>query len=68
MSKTATVKVSDLIGRQEAAEILGVVPQHINNLLHRKPSFPRPLVTLRSGMIFSRAEIEAWARGRELLK
>lgn len=59
---TRTVKTSDLIGRLEAADILGVTPPRVNQLLRIHDTFPRPLVKLRAGMIFSRAEVEAWKK------
>lgn len=66
MSTTTTeqraVLVSDLIGRLEAAEIVGVHATQINRLLRRRSDFPRPLAHLSGALIFSRAEVEAWAK------
>lgn len=53
----------DLVGAAEIAERLGLaVPQTVHDWRRRYDSFPRPVAELRMGMIWSWAEVLAWAR------
>lgn len=52
-----------LAGRAEAAEILGVSPQRVNQLRDEHADFPRPVDDLKSGPVWDRAELEAFNRG-----
>ena len=51
--------VPDLVGTQEAAEILGKTPNAISSLRNKGHSFPAPIVTLACGPIWLREDIEA---------
>jgi hypothetical protein len=56
-----------LAGVREAAELLGVKPQRVRQLVAR-PDFPRPVETLRMGPVFMRHQLEEflsrWTRRR----
>jgi predicted DNA-binding transcriptional regulator AlpA len=54
----------DLVGLSEAAAILGVSRQRLWNwTADPKKHFPRPIVTLKSGPIFVREQVEQWKTG-----
>lgn len=53
-----------LVGVQEAAEILEVTKQRVNELALRSKSFPRPVTRLASGRVWSRSAIEAFKQNR----
>jgi predicted DNA-binding transcriptional regulator AlpA len=50
-----------LMGVAEIAELLGISTQRVDQLA-RQPAFPRPVVELKAGRIWRRADVEAWAR------
>lgn len=50
-----------LVGLAEIAELLGVTKQVIANWRSRKPDFPQPVVTLKSGPVWEFESIESWA-------
>jgi predicted DNA-binding transcriptional regulator AlpA len=50
-----------LVGSAEIADMLGVSRQYVDRLT-RAPHFPEPQVELASGRIWSREEVEDWAR------
>lgn len=55
----------DLAGVSEIAEELGVRANVVSNWIKRHPDFPRPLVTLKMGPIFSLKAVKAWHAERE---
>lgn len=54
---------SGLAGRAEAAEILGVSLQRVNQLRDAHKDFPRPVADLKCGPVWDRTELETWERG-----
>lgn len=50
------------LGLSEVAELLGSSRQTVGNWRQRRPDFPKPLAELKSGPIWNRAEIVAWAK------
>lgn len=50
-----------LVGPAEIGELLGVDPNTVNVWKVRHPQFPVPVRRLRSGDIWDRREIIAWA-------
>jgi hypothetical protein len=50
-----------LMGRKEAADVLHVSPQRINDLLKKDPTFPRPVAVLSSGLVFTAESIHTYA-------
>lgn len=58
------VMPDDLMGLSEAAAMLGVSKQRLWNWTRDpKRHFPRPVVTLASGPIFVRDQVETWKTG-----
>lgn len=55
------VMTHHLVGVHEIAEMLGVSRQRVDEL-SRTAAFPTPDATLRSGRIWRREDVEAWAR------
>jgi chromosome partitioning protein len=53
----------DLLGLSEVADLLGVSRQTAANWRSRRDDFPAPLADLRSGPIWARSSIVAWATG-----
>lgn len=53
---------TDLMGVHEIAELLGVSRQRVDELSRTRDDFPAPIETLKSGRIWQRSDIEAWAR------
>jgi chromosome partitioning protein len=53
---------ASLLGLAELAEVLGVTKQVITNWKTRREGFPSPVVELKSGPVWSREKIEAWAK------
>lgn len=51
-----------LVGAHEAAELLGVSRQRVDQLAKADPTFPKPEAELRSGRVWKREAIEAWAK------
>jgi prophage regulatory protein len=52
-----------LAGIREAAEILGVSRQRVNQL-ERLKGFPKPLDRIAAGPVWRRADVEKWAKRR----
>ncbi|GAA0570747.1 ParA family protein [Caenispirillum bisanense] len=51
----------DLLGLAEIAALLGVSKQAVANWKARKADFPKPIAELKSGPVWSKAAIVAWA-------
>ena len=58
------VRIDQLVGTKEAAALLGVRAPNFVRDHADSTSFPRPVVTLASGRIWLRSQIEDYARGR----
>lgn len=58
--------VHHLVGSAEIGQMLGVSRQRVQQLIRRK-DFPAPEVVLNMGKVWKRADVEAWARGRNRL-
>lgn len=58
----------ELVGAAEIAEILGITRQRVDRISRTHSDFPLPQAELKSGRIWSRAEVEAWARRTGRLK
>ncbi|HXP24122.1 MAG TPA: ParA family protein [Candidatus Sulfotelmatobacter sp.] len=56
----------DLLGLAEIASMLGVTKQVVANWKARKASFPIPIAELKSGPVWSRQSIVAWAEAESL--
>jgi hypothetical protein len=56
---------ADLIGLFEVAELAGVSPPAVANWRNRDPSFPKPVVDLKSGPVFRKTEICGWLTRRK---
>lgn len=52
----------DLVGRKEAAQVLGVSVQRVAQLMAEHADFPEPVAQLSAGTIWLRKDVEAWAR------
>jgi predicted DNA-binding transcriptional regulator AlpA len=53
--------VDDLVGVAEIAEALGVSRQRVHQLT-KLEGFPEPVAVLSAGTIWTRREVEAWAK------
>lgn len=51
---------ADLVGVVEAAQILGISRQRLDELVQTRNDFPPPIARLSTGKIFTRASIEAF--------
>lgn len=51
----------DLLGRKEAAELLGVSTQRLAQMMERYDDFPEPVAHISAGMIWERKDLEDWA-------
>ena len=51
----------ELLGRKEAAQLLGISTQRLAQILQSHADFPEPAAELSAGTIWLRAEVEAWA-------
>ncbi len=56
----------ELVGIAEIAERLGVSKQVVANWRARKPTFPRPVADLKSGPVWSKDVILAWAKAEDI--
>ena len=57
------VDVDDLVGAAEIADRLDIAHREtVINWRRRYPDFPRPVAELRSALIWSWPDVEAWAR------
>ncbi len=54
----------ELVSAPEAAEILGVSPQRVHELASN-PGFPEPMYDLRTGRLWLKSAISAYARRRQ---
>lgn len=52
-----------LVGAQEIGAMLGVGRQRVYQLASRD-DFPKPVVTLAMGKVWSREDVEKWAKKR----
>jgi hypothetical protein len=52
----------DLVSAPEAADILGVRPQRLHQLVDERKDFPEPAYELRAGKLWLRTAIEAFAQ------
>lgn len=50
------------MGVHEIAELLGVSRQRVDEISRTDERFPGPVDTLRSGRIWRREDVEAWAQ------
>lgn len=50
-----------LVGSAEIEDMLGVSRQRVQQLIARR-DFPKPIVRLKMGKVWRRAEVEKWAR------
>lgn len=61
--KTVSWPLEDLVGVAEIAEELGVVRGAVGNWKTRYPDvFPKPVVTLRMGRVYSREQVMTFHR------
>jgi prophage regulatory protein len=67
---TTTFLDVELLGVTEAARLLGVSRQRVQQLTESDPDFPAPVATLARGRVWERDAIEKWAKatGREIVK
>jgi predicted DNA-binding transcriptional regulator AlpA len=52
----------DPVSVAEIAQLLGVMRQRVNQLMHERDDFPTPLAELAIGKVWRRSDIEAWAK------
>lgn len=55
-----------LVGLAEIADLLGVTKQVVANWRTRKPNFPQPVASLKSGPVWAEDAIVAWAAAEGL--
>lgn len=58
------MELADLAATGDLAADLGVTNAAVCNWSKRFPDFPRPLVTLSTGPVYSRAQVRRWHDGR----
>src|SRR5258708_713984 len=63
-AENAEPTLPELVSVPEAAEILGVSPQRVHELVSA-PGFPEPMYELRTGRLWLKDGIEAYAARRE---
>jgi len=64
-----TVDVEQLVGAAEIAERLGSDrTTFVHDLKRRHPDFPKPVATLKAGLVWAWPDVEAWARATGRLK
>jgi hypothetical protein len=61
-AENARPTLPELASVPEAAEILGVSPQRVRELAATNPGFPEPMYELRTGKLWLRDAIDAFAR------
>lgn len=61
-AENAKPTLPELVSVPEAAEILGVSPQRVRELSAANPGFPEPMYELRTGKLWLRDAIDAFAR------
>jgi predicted DNA-binding transcriptional regulator AlpA len=52
----------NLLGASEVANLLGVSRQRVYQLKTTYPTFPKPIVQLARGALWSGIEVDRWAR------
>lgn len=60
MAKRVLWDINDLAATGDLAEELGVSKSVISNWIARHNSFPKPIIELSSGKIFSRQQVRQW--------
>lgn len=60
-AENAKPTLPELVSVPEAAEILGVSPQRVRELSVNNPGFPEPMYELRTGKLWLRDAIDAFA-------
>jgi predicted DNA-binding transcriptional regulator AlpA len=53
---------SELVGRVEIAEMLGVVRQYVHRLSIEDPTFPKPAGEVGGRTVYRRSDVEKWAK------
>ncbi len=61
-AENARPTLPELVSVPEAAEILGVSPQRVHELVKANSSFPEPMYELRTGKLWLRQAIESFAQ------
>jgi hypothetical protein len=61
-AENARPRLPELVSAPEAAEILGVSPQRLHELAAGHAAFPEPMYELRTGKLWLRDAIDAFAR------
>ena len=61
-AENARPTLPELVSGPEAAEILGVSPQRLHELASGNATFPQPMYELRTGKLWLRDAIDAFAR------
>lgn len=56
----ASYEASDMVGTGEIAQMANVAKNVVVNWANRYSSFPKPIVTLIGGRIWSKTEIVKW--------
>ena len=51
----------NLVGRKEAAQLLGVSPQRLAKLMEKYADFPEPVAEISAGTIWLAGDLEVWA-------
>lgn len=64
-AENARPTLPELVAAPEAGEILGVSPQRVHELAGGRAGFPEPVYELRTGKLWLRAAIEAFAQRRD---
>lgn len=57
---------ADLLGIHEIAELAGVTKAAVINWRKRSTDFPKPIVELKSGPVFSSGQIQSWLKRRKI--
>jgi hypothetical protein len=52
---------ADLVGVAQIAELLCVTRTHVNQLVAKDPTFPKPTAEFSTGRVWERADVVAWA-------
>jgi hypothetical protein len=63
-AESARPTLPEIVSAPEAADILGVSQQRVRELASTAPEFPEPVYQLRTGKLWLRAAIEAYAARR----
>lgn len=57
----SVTKIPPLVGAYEIRDMLGVTRQRVQQIVNTK-GFPDPVVSLRMGKAWLKADVEAWVR------